>query len=57
MSYHRQFYEFLQVDWAKILTYSRNMYYTFFLKARELSWQFLIQVGSKGLGIFFKPNY
>jgi len=33
-----QFYEFLQVDWAKKLTYSQNMYILTYLKARELSW-------------------
>ncbi len=32
----RQFYEFLQVDWATFLTYSLNMECTYFLKAREL---------------------
>jgi hypothetical protein len=35
---YRQFYKFLQVDWAKYLTYSRNMYILTYLKARELSW-------------------
>ncbi len=32
----RQFYEFLEVDWATFLTYSLNMECTYFLKAREL---------------------
>ena len=32
----RQFYEFLQVDWATFLTYSLNMECTYVLKAREL---------------------
>ncbi len=33
---YRQFYEFLQVDWATFLSYSLNMECTYFLKAREL---------------------
>ena len=33
---YRQFYEFLQVDWATFLTYSLKMECTYFLKAREL---------------------
>ena len=33
---YRQFYEFLQVDWAIFLTYSLKMECTYFLKAREL---------------------
>ena len=33
---YRQFYEFIQVNWATFLTYSLKMECTYFLKAREL---------------------